>query len=55
MIGGELGKSIKKTPVVEYQIPKRVFTESETELNHIGTLLRQVMECDSDQRAPSSV
>lgn len=44
LIDSELRKDMKKAPVVEYQIPKRIFTESETKLNELGILMTKVME-----------
>jgi U3 small nucleolar RNA-associated protein 19 len=45
LLEAELGKNMKKTPVVEYQIPKHVFFgEGEGELNHLGTLMTRVLE-----------
>jgi U3 small nucleolar RNA-associated protein 19 len=44
LLEAELGKDMKKTPVVEYQIPKYVFTGEDTELNPLGTLMAKVLE-----------
>jgi U3 small nucleolar RNA-associated protein 19 len=44
LIDSELRKDMKKAPVVEYQIPKRIFIESETKLNELGILMTKVME-----------
>jgi U3 small nucleolar RNA-associated protein 19 len=47
LIGAEVGKEMKKTPVVEYQIPKHVFTVEEEEgegLNSLGLLMSKVLE-----------
>ena len=44
LIDVELRKDLKRAPVVEYQIPKRIFTESETNLNELGILMTKVME-----------
>lgn len=40
----ELGRELKKTPVVEYEIPKRIFTASDTELGPLGVLMTKVYE-----------
>lgn len=44
MIDAELGKDLKRAPEVEYEIPRRIFTESESENNHLGTLMSRVFE-----------
>lgn len=44
LIDVELRKDMKKSPVVEFQIPKRIFTESETKLNELGILMTNVMK-----------
>ncbi|KAK7520134.1 CBF/Mak21 family-domain-containing protein [Phyllosticta citriasiana] len=44
LIEAELGKDLKKTPVVEYEIPKRIFTAEEGGLAPLGSLMLQVME-----------
>ncbi|OCK80532.1 nucleolar complex protein 4 [Lepidopterella palustris CBS 459.81] len=44
ILDAELGKDLKKTPVVEYEIPKRIFTESETEMGSLGNLMLTVFE-----------
>ena len=44
LIDAELRKDLKKAPVVEYQIPKRIFTESETKLNELGVLMTKIAE-----------
>jgi U3 small nucleolar RNA-associated protein 19 len=46
LIGAEVGKEMKKTPVVEYQIPKHIFTaEGEAAgLNALGILMAKVLE-----------
>ncbi|KAK8155462.1 CBF-domain-containing protein [Phyllosticta citribraziliensis] len=45
LIEAELGKEqLKKTPVVEYEIPKRIFTAEEGGLAPLGALMMQVME-----------
>ncbi|KAF2707558.1 nucleolar complex protein 4 [Pleomassaria siparia CBS 279.74] len=40
----ELVRDLKKDPVVEYEIPKQIFSAEETGLNTIGHLLSQVIE-----------
>ena len=44
LIDTELRKGMKRAPVVEFQIPKRIFTEFETNLNELGILMTKVME-----------
>ncbi|KAK8203859.1 CBF/Mak21 family-domain-containing protein [Phyllosticta capitalensis] len=44
LLEAELGKDLKKTPIVEYEIPKRIFTAEEGELAPLGALMAQVME-----------
>lgn len=45
LLDAELGKNMKKTPVVEYQIPKHIFSAEEGNgLNSFGTILTQAME-----------
>jgi len=44
LIDAELGKEIKKAPVVEFEIPKRIFTTDEGSLDRIGGLLQQALE-----------
>lgn len=44
ILNTELGKELKKTPVVEYEIPKRIFTASDTELGPLGVLMTKVYE-----------
>lgn len=45
LLDAELGKNMKKTPVVEYQIPKHIFLGEEGGgLNALGTLLTATME-----------
>ncbi|KAG9885832.1 CBF-domain-containing protein, partial [Aureobasidium melanogenum] len=40
LIDAELGKEMKKTPVVEFEIPKRIITAEEGGLNDLGGLLQ---------------
>ncbi|WPG97839.1 Hypothetical protein R9X50_00062000 [Acrodontium crateriforme] len=45
LIDAELGKAMKKTPVVEWEIPKRIVTaESGQEPHGLGSLLHQAMQ-----------
>jgi U3 small nucleolar RNA-associated protein 19 len=44
LIDAELGKNLKKTPVVEYQIPKTIFTEDGGGLNQFGRLMTSVID-----------
>ncbi|KAF2088068.1 nucleolar complex protein-like protein [Saccharata proteae CBS 121410] len=44
LIDAELGKEMKKTPVVEYDIPKRIFTTEDAELGLMGGLMAQVLQ-----------
>lgn len=44
LIEAEFGKEIKKTPVVEYEIPKRIFTAEDSELGPLGGLMAKVLE-----------
>jgi U3 small nucleolar RNA-associated protein 19 len=44
LIDAELGKEMKKTPVVEFEIPKRIVTAEEGGLNHLGSLLHTAVE-----------
>ncbi|KAK4950575.1 Maturation and nuclear export of 40S ribosomal subunits interacting protein [Elasticomyces elasticus] len=39
LIDAELGKELKKAPVVEFEIPKRIFTTEEGRLDRLGSLL----------------
>ena len=43
LVDAELGKEIKKAPVVEYEIPKRIFTQ-EGGLDALGSLLQTAVE-----------
>lgn len=40
LIDADLGKEMKKTPVVEWEIPKRIFTSEDGGLDRIGELLQ---------------
>jgi len=44
LIEAELGKDIKKAPVVEFEIPKRIVTKDEGGLNEFGSILQQALE-----------
>ncbi|TLD25834.1 putative ribosome biogenesis protein [Venturia nashicola] len=45
LLDAELEKSMKKTPVVEYQIPKHIFlAEGGSELNSLGSLFTKAFE-----------
>ncbi|KAF2496633.1 CBF-domain-containing protein [Lophium mytilinum] len=45
IIDAELAKDIKKAPVIEYEIPRHIFTsEEEGELSTLGTLMGKVFE-----------
>jgi U3 small nucleolar RNA-associated protein 19 len=35
---------MKKPPVIEFEIPKRIFTAEETTYNSLGELMMQVFE-----------
>ncbi|KAF2226512.1 CBF/Mak21 family-domain-containing protein [Elsinoe ampelina] len=43
LVDAELGKTLKKAPVVEFEIPKRIVTSDEGGLNGIGGLLQKAM------------
>jgi len=44
LIDAELGKEMKKTPVVEFEIPKRIITTEEGGLNDLGSLLQTAVQ-----------
>jgi U3 small nucleolar RNA-associated protein 19 len=44
MIEAELGKEIKKAPVVEYEIPKRIFKKYEPESGMEDSLLVKIID-----------
>ncbi|OJD30891.1 ribosome biogenesis protein [Diplodia corticola] len=44
LIEAEFGKEIKKAPVVEYEIPKRIFTAEGSDLGPLGGLMTKVLE-----------
>ncbi|EME88085.1 uncharacterized protein MYCFIDRAFT_28238 [Pseudocercospora fijiensis CIRAD86] len=43
LVDAELGKEMKKAPVVEWEIPKRIVTREEGGLNEVGNLLQSAM------------
>jgi U3 small nucleolar RNA-associated protein 19 len=48
LLEAELGKETKKTPVVEWEIPKHVFVAEDGEgLNEFGSLMERVLEASS--------
>jgi U3 small nucleolar RNA-associated protein 19 len=44
LIDAELGKALKKVPVVEFEIPKRIVTTEEGGLNSLGSLLESAVK-----------
>ena len=44
LIDGELERQLKKAPVVEYEIPKRIFTKDEGGLDALGDLLQAAVD-----------
>jgi len=45
IIDAELAKDIKKAPVIEYEIPRYIFTsEEEGQLSTLGILMEKVFE-----------
>ncbi|KAF2836573.1 CBF-domain-containing protein [Patellaria atrata CBS 101060] len=44
LIESELQKEMKKMPVIEFDIPKRIFMETDTELNRLGSLVNMAMK-----------
>jgi U3 small nucleolar RNA-associated protein 19 len=44
LIDAELGKALKKVPVVEFEIPKRIVTAEEGGLNSLGSLLESAIK-----------
>jgi len=46
LVEAEIGKDMKKTPVVEWEIPKRVFMDDDgIGTNEFGNLMSKVLEC----------
>jgi len=43
LLDAELGRELKKAPVVEFEIPKRIFTADETEMGQFGKLMQTVI------------
>jgi len=46
LIGGELERELKKAPVVEFEIPRRIFTSEEASLDRLGTLLQAAVNAN---------
>jgi U3 small nucleolar RNA-associated protein 19 len=44
LLDAELGRELKKPPVVEFEIPKRIFSASDNEMGPFGELMEKVME-----------
>lgn len=44
LIDAELGKDLKKTPVVEFDIPKRIFTQLGEEPGVLEGLMESLLE-----------
>jgi U3 small nucleolar RNA-associated protein 19 len=44
LLDAELGRELKKEPVGEYEIPKRIFSAEETGLGTLGQLMTQVIQ-----------
>ncbi|KAJ9669359.1 Maturation and nuclear export of 40S ribosomal subunits interacting protein [Coniosporium apollinis] len=44
LIEAELARELKKAPVVEYEIPKRIFTDEGEGLGHLGGLMAKLLE-----------
>ncbi|KAI9695289.1 MAG: hypothetical protein M1820_008751 [Bogoriella megaspora] len=44
LIESELGKEVKKAPVVEWEIPKRIFTSDDGGMGQFGKLMKRVRE-----------
>lgn len=44
LLDAELSKDLKKEPVVEYEIPKHIFTAADTGMNSLGQLMTHVLE-----------
>ena len=38
---------MRKTPVIEYQIPKTIFTNADSEANELGKLLTELVADES--------
>lgn len=50
MLDAELSKDIKKPPVVEYEIPKRIFTKADASLGQEDSLLVRLWDFSYTQR-----
>lgn len=46
LLDAELGRELKKDPIDEFEIPKKIFTVEEGGLNNLGQLFMQVVETD---------
>lgn len=44
LVDAELGKALKKAPVVEFEIPKRIITAEEGGLNDLGSMLEKAIK-----------
>jgi U3 small nucleolar RNA-associated protein 19 len=44
LLDNELARELKKEPVVEYKIPKHIFSSDEVGLNTLGQLMTQVIK-----------
>ena len=44
LVDAELGKPLKKIPVVEFEIPKRIVTAEDGGMNDLGSLLAQAIK-----------
>ncbi|KAL2352329.1 CBF/Mak21 family-domain-containing protein [Cryomyces antarcticus] len=52
IVDAELGKELRKAPVVEYEIPKRIFSNEEGGLGPLGALMAKVMEANGTRNSP---
>jgi U3 small nucleolar RNA-associated protein 19 len=43
LIEAELGKEMKKTPVVEFEIPKKIFTPADIETSSLQQLMMELI------------
>ncbi len=39
MLDAELSKDLKKAPVIEYEIPKKIFMKHDSDASHLDTLV----------------
>ncbi|KAF2270665.1 nucleolar complex protein 4 [Lojkania enalia] len=44
LLDAELNRDLKKEPIVEFEIPKRIFTAEESDLGLLGELMQQVID-----------